>query len=119
MKKFVLVSLMLVSTLVFAAKQPAPNPADYTIIVHVAASRMQVDVVRCSQRFLSVVIKGKNYEVWAPTKCTDNNGILALGDYKARLVKDQHPTAYQSHQIFEVLLPDNTTMNFNVIGLIE
>jgi len=122
MKKVVVVSLlaMLLSGFSFAEKKPAvANPADFAINVHVVESRMSIDLVPCAQRLLTVIINQKKYEVWSPTKCTDGKGVLALGDYKAKLVKDVHPTAYQSLQIYQVILPDNTTMNFNIIGLIE
>jgi hypothetical protein len=98
MKRLVFVFLLLLSILSFAANKSVANAADYTINVHVTASCMQIDVMPCPQRFLNVVVDGKNYEVVVPTKCNDNKGILALGDYKAKLVKDAHPTAYQSLQ---------------------
>ncbi len=122
MKKIAILSLltMLLSALALAEKKPAVvNPADYTINVHVVESRISIDLVPCAQRLLTVIINQKKYEVWSPTKCTDGKGVLALGDYKAKLVKDVHSTAYQSLQIYQVILPDNTTMNFNIIGLIE
>jgi hypothetical protein len=45
--------------------------------------------------------------------------LLALGDYKAKLVQDQHKSAYESSQAYEFLFPDNTTRKFTVVGRSE
>lgn len=60
---------------------------------------------------------GKNYELEA-----DQGGpatMLALGDYKAKLVKEEHVTAYRSAQNYELLFPDGRTLKFNVVGVSE
>jgi hypothetical protein len=44
---------------------------------------------------------------------------LALGDYKAKLVKDEHESAYDSYQVYEFLLPDKKTRKFVVVGQSE
>ena len=63
---------------------------------------------------LGVIISGKKY-------CLSGvgNGLLSVGDYKARLVKDEHRTSYQSVQTYELLYPDNKTGKYNVIGQSE
>ncbi len=115
MKKLALVVLLL-STFSFAAKKPVPNSADYPINVHVIASHIQVD--RCNFQSLDVIIDGKKYEL-AGTKCIAGYLILALGDYTAKLVSDEHPTTYHSRQTYEFLLPDNSTARFDVSGIAE
>jgi hypothetical protein len=44
---------------------------------------------------------------------------LALGDYKAKLVKDEHKKTYESLQEYEFLLPDKKTRKFSVVGQTE
>lgn len=71
---------------------------------------------------LNVVIDGKKYEREAPTLRANLQAgvaLLALGDYKAKLVQDKHRTACESSQAPEFLFPDNTTRKFTVVGWIE
>lgn len=64
---------------------------------------------------LDVTIDGKKYELAA----TGNGYLLALGDYKAKLVKDAHMGTYDSLRIYEFLFPDQHTRKFNVVGQTE
>ena len=45
--------------------------------------------------------------------------LLALGDYKAKLVQDVHKTTYESSQAYEFLFPDKKTRRFFVVGQTE
>ncbi len=115
MKKFVLVVLLLCSALAWAGADH--NPSDYTVNVHVSASRMVMEggtIPPFSQR-LDVTIDGKRYELSSPGV----NTLLALGDYKARLARNEHMTAYDSVQVYEFLFPDNKTRKFEVVGVTE
>jgi hypothetical protein len=119
---FALSVLLLLSTFSFAA----PNPDEYSIHVHVISSRwvMEPAISTGSEAFqkLNVVIDGKKYELEAPTLRANLQAgvaLLALGDYKAKLVQDKHRTAYESSQAYEFLFPDNTTRKFTVVGRIE
>ena len=111
MKKMALVTLLFLSALAWAGTNP--NPADYTINVHVSKSRMTTkgtSIVHWQD--LSVVIDGKKYELesdGAP------NMLLALGDYKAKLVKDEHHGTYDSLRVYEFLFPDQKTRKFILI----
>jgi len=113
MKKLVLVVLLL-SAFSFGANKP--NPADYNVNVHVSASSM-VPNTNGPGYFpsLNVEIAGVNYQLLGE-RFFD---LLALGDYKARLVKDQHNSAYESLQVYEFLFPDGKTMKFDVTGVSE
>jgi hypothetical protein len=113
MKKFVLAILLLCSALAWAGSEP--NPA-YTVKVHVSSSRMafEGEGKPFSQR-LDVTIDGKKYELRSPSV----NALLALGDYKARLVRNDHRTTYDSFQVYEFLFPDNKTRKFEVVGITE
>ena len=64
---------------------------------------------------LHVVIDGKKYELQS---VFDMGGVLALGDYKAKLVKDEHRGS-DSLQVYEFLFPDKKTRQFRVVGLTE
>jgi len=45
--------------------------------------------------------------------------LLALGDYKAKLVKDDHKTPYESIRMYEFQFPDKKTRKFAVAGQTE
>jgi hypothetical protein len=82
-KNVALALLFLSCVLVWAA----PSASDYDISVHVSATRMVFRGSSAGYQSLSVILNGKRYELeslGAP------NALLMLGDYKARLVKDQH-----------------------------
>jgi hypothetical protein len=109
MKMAALFVLLLVATLAPAA----PAPDDYSINVHVTSSY----ILGGGGQGLDVVIHAKKYQLGGdPTR---GPAILALGDYRAKLVKDEHPTAYESHQEYEFLFSDNKTKKFGVIGQSE
>jgi len=119
MKRAVLFVSLLLATIACAS----PNPEEYSISVHVSSSNW---VMRPStsgpllfQR-LSVIIDGKKYELEATIRWgnTSNVPVLALGDYKAKLVKNDHPTAYDSSQVYEFLFPDKTRP-YVVVGQTE
>jgi hypothetical protein len=107
---------MLFSVLLFSAVAWAadPNPAEYTINVHVSSSRLVLETLLLFSQELDVGIEGK-YELSA----ANANALLALGDYKATLVKDEHRTAYESFRVYEFLLPDKKIRKFTVVGVTE
>ena len=122
MTKVALAILLVLSTFSVAA----PNPDEYSINVHVISSHwvMELAIGTGPEAFqkLKVVIDGKKYELEAPTLRANLQAgvaLLALGDYKAKLVQDKHKTAYESSQAYEFLFPDNTTRKFTVVGRIE
>jgi hypothetical protein len=114
MKKLVLVILLL-SAFSFAANKPS----DYNIDVHVSASNIQIGTNGYYSQFLNVLIDGRKYELEADLLGPVGYSVLALGDYKAKLVKDEHKTTYQSIQIYEFLFADGKTMKFDVVGTSE
>ena len=112
MKKLALFVVLLFSALAWAGSEP--NPADYTINVHVSSSRR-----RYSEFLkLKVLIDGKKYEMQA---LDGEDSLLALGDYKARTVevrvKDAHP--YDVHTTYEILFPDKKTRRYALTGIME
>jgi hypothetical protein len=112
MKHLAMTSLLfLLSAMAWAA----PNPSDYKLNVHVSATRMVIEGNSLAHRQnLTVVIDGKKYEL---ESIDIPNALLMLGDYRARLVKDQHGAGtYDSWRIYEFLFPDKKTRQFVVVG---
>jgi hypothetical protein len=117
MKKIAVAFLLLFATFAWAAADP--NPAGYTTNVHVSSSRLVVEVpngVALDYQVLNVVINGKKYELMSSSV---KNVLLALGDYKAKLVQDEHKTAYDSLRVYEFLFADKKTRKFEVVGQTE
>jgi hypothetical protein len=97
-----------------------PNPADYTIAVHVQSSRF---VDQCSSDdkgsmcfmilSLSVLIDGKKVELddQSPSK-----EVIVPGDYKARILKEDTSHSYEYSRTYELLFPDGATRKYNVVG---
>jgi hypothetical protein len=114
MKKLVFVILLL-SAFSFAADKP--NPADYNIKVHVSASSLVEHVIP----LLNVVIDGKNYQLLSEKDTRNSKGvaIITLGDYKAKLVVDEHNSTHEVTQVYEFLFSDGRTIKFDVVGTSE
>lgn len=87
------------------------HPADYTANVHVSSSSIDL----AGHQVLDVVIDAKKYELRSELPI---GHLLALGDYKAKLVKNDHQTAYDSFQVYEFLFPDKTRP-YVVVGQTE
>jgi hypothetical protein len=114
--------VLLLSTFSWAA----PSPDEYPINVHVSSSHwvMSPAILVGPEPFLrlNVIIDGKKYELEAPTtKANLEAGVtlLALGDYKAKVIQDVHKTTYESSQAYEFLFPDKKTRKFMVVGQTE
>ena len=113
MKRSALFGLLLLAAMSSLAST-APNPDEYPINVHVTSSYFPT-LDNGTVQVLNVIIDGKKYEL------SDgyNGSLLALGDYKANLVKDEHKTSYESSQVYEFLFPDKKTRKFSVVGQTE
>ncbi|MGD0478791.1 MAG: hypothetical protein ABSA42_01395 [Terracidiphilus sp.] len=120
MKKALLAIFLVLPAMALAEKQPA-NGADYTVAVHVQSSRL---VEFCSdvsngsslcnwEQVLSVVIDGNKYELES-AKAAAN--LLRLGDYKAKITKDESAHAYEYNRTYEFLFPDGQTRQYIVVG---
>jgi hypothetical protein len=134
---FVLPCLLLCSASLFAST--APSPADYTVDVHVTASRVELvcnaATPSCSSvLFVDAVIDGQKYQLEVniqsghagsdPAGSKRENfslgkGFLALGDYKAKLrpgdAKDPN-VPYYVIKNYEILFADGRLAEFQVIG---
>jgi hypothetical protein len=92
---------------------------DYNVKIHVTATHMRRDHGDSARRQqLDVVIDGRKLQLESETI---PNALLSLGDYKAKLVKNDHwrGAAYDSYEVYEVLLPDKNTRRFIVVGQSE
>ena len=110
MKKIALTVVLLLSA--FAWAKETPNSAVYTINVHVSKSYIGTH----GEQKVRVIIDGKKYELQGSGPAYM---VLALGDYKAKLVKDEHKGTHDSLQIYEFLFPDQQTRKFWVVGQTE
>lgn len=110
MNKSALSALLLLATAVSAT----PPPQEYSIHVHVTSSFLVVGS-GLGPQMLDVIIEGKKYEL----RGSYNGYLLGLGDYSAKLIKDEHKSAYESLQMYEFLLPDKKTLKFRVVGQSE
>jgi hypothetical protein len=108
MKKAAFVIVLLCSVLVWAAN---PSPAEYKLNVHVSSSYLGEG----NRYWLDVVIDGRKCKLEGGAA----GGVLVPGDYKARLVKDEHKTTYDSLQIYEFLFPDMKTRKYLLVGMTE
>ena len=109
MKTVALLGLLLFATLNSASQVPDEY---YTVSVHVNSSYL---LPYADTRLeLKVVINGKKYEL--REEGGSSGALLAPGDYKARLIKDEHKAPYLSVQIYELLFPDKKVKKFYVSG---
>ncbi len=114
MKRIALATLLLAQVLAWAAK-PAPNPADYTITVHVQSSRLTKGILRpvLWAQHLTVSIDGKKYELEGGYNLED---VVRVGDYKAKIAKDETKQAYEYRREYEFLFADGITREYYVVG---
>jgi hypothetical protein len=90
---------------------------EYSINVHVVSPHwivMPSSIGTMAAQDLNVVIDGKKYELAAEAK--GKIALLALGDYKAKLVEDIHKSSYESSQTYEFQFSDGKTRKFVVVG---
>jgi len=116
MKRLALAVLLMQTTFLLGATKP--NPADYTITVHVIGSQGGSSV---SYQHLEVIIDGQSLELQGTGYSNTRTGVLALGDYKAKTTKGVNPPGQSNgHDLFgayKFLFPDGTTRYYEVIGL--
>jgi hypothetical protein len=108
--KFVHTMLLLASALAWAGEDT--NSAEYTVNVHVGSS----SIMAGGWQYLGVTIDGRNCNLQSEVTV---HMLLALGDYKAKIVRDLHKTSYDSCQTYEFLFSDKKTRKFDVVGQTE
>jgi hypothetical protein len=107
--KTLLCTMLLCATAIAAP----PNTPDYNVTVHVIESKTRYypNPVRGYQR-ITVVVDGYKYELEALSE-----GVLALGDYKAKLTETPK-NGYDIYRTYTFLLPDGKTREFNLSGIL-
>ena len=96
------------------------DPAQYNVSIHVHSSQLVYecisDVKGATCAFtprLNVLIGGKKYELEAEKS---RNDLIRVGDYKAKVVKDDSTSPYEYWRTYEFLFPDGTTRKYDVVG---
>jgi hypothetical protein len=99
---------------------------EYSVNVHVFSSRVftdpRMDGAPEISQMLGVMIDGKKYDLEGPPiKRPDRRSVtlLALGDYKAKMLLDEHDAAYEFARVYEILLPDNKKVKLFVVAETE
>jgi hypothetical protein len=116
--KIVLFAIFLLAPVLALADKP--NPADYTIAVHVQSSRL-VNMCMSDAKGstcgwaprLTVLIDGKKVELQDQNFRLD---VILPGDYKAKIVKENTSHSYEYSRTYEFLFPDGTTRKYIVVG---
>ncbi len=112
----------------FGQKTEAPNPADFTLKVHLSASHIRRgclgygDQLSCgNQLYAEVVLNGKKLELSGPPVSIEKQGAMIVpGDYAVRLTQDVHNSDGTAiYQAFDLLLPDNTVWHCFTTGISE
>ncbi len=113
--------------LLFATVAVATKPQEeYSVKIHVFSSRVftdpRMDGTPEISQMLGVMIDGKKFDLEGPP--IKKPGIrsltlMALGDYKAKLVLDEHDTAYEFARVYEILFPDSKRVKFLVVAQSE
>jgi hypothetical protein len=117
MKSLALALLLIAPATAFAATKP--NPADFTVTIHVTSSASEFRYDGTLVEFLQILettIDGQ------PFQLTGNSaGVLALGDYKARISTTVHgphnPNSYDIYKGYDLLMPDGTARTYSVTRL--
>lgn len=116
---FALFALVVAPMLALAADSKA-DPSQYPVTVHVSAAA-SASPSNYAVEILTVTIDGKHYQL-AGTGFSGKiccSGLIDIGDYHAKLTKNQRKTGYESMQQYEILFPDGSTRRFDVIAQSE
>lgn len=112
-----LIAILLIAPMLAWAGKPEPNPADYTVAVHVQSSSIEEN---CSapgcgyQQRLVALVNGKSYELLSAP--TPSPWLLKLGDYKARIAKNLSDQPYESYTVYEILFAGGKTQTYAIVG---
>jgi hypothetical protein len=111
--KYVVVLLLLFAPAFALAKDK--SDADYPITLHVTSSRFDrgPEGSCCYVQHLFVALDGKKYELSDEKVRKD---LLHIGDYKAKIAKDEQDHPFEFKREYEILLPSGETRTFLVIG---
>jgi len=114
-------ALMLLLPVALMAAAAKPNPGDFTLTVHVISSGSGAGTSvmgRYTTQVLETTIDSQPVQL----TCYNIGGVLALGDYKARLstavqAPKKFTNAYDIYRGYDLLLPDGTARTYAVTRL--
>jgi hypothetical protein len=123
MKKIITVLFFMLCATALQAKDK-PNPADYTVKVHISASHLTVE---CGQGVCAILLyadstlNGKKLLLSGnAVKVKKIPMLIAPGDYPAKPIKDVHDAdGSLLSQNYEVLLPDDIVWDCSTVGISE
>jgi hypothetical protein len=104
------------------AAEAKADPSQYTLVMHVSASRYGELIVvgaivpNPAREVLTATVGNRHYQLLGDASA---KALTNSGDYHARLTKDEHKTSFESLQEFEILFPDGTTRSFQVTAQSE
>lgn len=104
--------------------QAAPNPADYSIKIHISASHLREECTSngCFNRLhVDAVLQGKKIELSGNEIDIKKKLVLvAPGDYYVRLIgSDNSSSRTFFSQTYDLLLPDGIVWRCATIGIAE
>jgi hypothetical protein len=119
--QFVLLVALLMTVATGWSEKPAPNPAEYTVAIHVQSSRLTPacsDVTNGNSfcrwtQHLTVLINEKKCELDSTIVTPD---LLRVGDYKAKMLKEETKHPYEYLRTYEFLFSDGTIRDYYVMG---
>jgi hypothetical protein len=120
MKTFTLV-LFVVLCSAFTQAKEKPNPADFTVKVHISAAHFVVYPSTTYMLYADAILNGRKLQLAGRAALIQSNYLLITpGDYPARLIKDVHNTDGTAiHQEYELLLTDGITWDCVISGVSE
>jgi hypothetical protein len=120
MRKLVL-ALMLLQTSCLLAATDKPNPADFPMKIHITSSALRMQYANgltYTYQVLQTFLDGQQVELSASA-----GGVLALGDYPARVSTSVHaPKGWSSYDLvkgYDFLMPDGKIRTFSVSAISE
>jgi hypothetical protein len=119
----ILIAILMFAPLLALAQKSGPSASDYTIAVHVQSSQL-VNVCGSDNKGsscgmaqkLNVTIDGKKYEMEEQRPRID---LLRIGDYKAKILKDETSRPYEYERTYEFHFADGKTRRYVVVGEFE
>jgi len=118
MKKLPFALLFLQTSLLLAASDK-PNPADFPIKIHIISSKSHTEGLYGSSyttQIVKTIIDGQQIELTAP-----GDGVLALGDYPARVASSVHgPKNWSAYDIvkgYDFLMPDGKVRTYKITAI--
>lgn len=123
MKTLVAILFLVVSS-AFARAVDAPNPADYTMKVHISASRLKTECVQRICRnllYADSILNGKKLRLSGnAVQIKMTLMLIAPGDYAAKLIKDvRNSDGSLLNQEYDLLLPDKIVWQCFTVGISE